>query len=102
MILKPHCCLHVPFPHSYHNIPGRVNVNNESDTLRRLPNPLYEQTGTVAEPQTHHGEREGQETGPTYEIIPLPSIVDKRVKENGNNTGQLSTKYDKITVIDTP
>ena len=92
MIPKPHCCLCVPFPHSYHNTTGRVNVNTESDTLRRLPNPLYEQTGTVAEQQTHHEDGEGQETGPTYEIIPLSSIADKRVKENGHITGELSTK----------
>ena len=80
-----------------------MTINNNTDTLRRLQNPLYEDTVLNGLPppevdlQTGHGDN-SEETGPTYEIIPLPAIVNKKAsKENGNipqeKDGEETGKY---------
>ena len=67
-----------------------VCTNYDSDTLKRLQNPLYEEAPvrehleTGVELQTPGAGEKTEETGPTYEIIPLPSVVNKKLsKENG-------------------
>ena len=46
---------------------------------------VHEHTETGAEIQTGNEEEEG-ETGPTYEIIPLPSAnTNQALKENGSS-----------------
>ena len=61
------------FPCSFPNTTTVLNNNNDSDsdTLKRLQNPLYDEMPVVAD-------REGEEPGPTYEIIPLMANVNKR------------------------
>ena len=66
-----------------------MTINNNTDTLRRLQNPLYEETvinGLLppSEAELHTGQGENEETGPTYEIIPLPDPVKKASKKNKN------------------
>ena len=94
---------------SFPNTPGTVTINNNTDTLRRLQNPVYEETAlngllpSEVDPQTGHGDN-SEETGPTYEIIPLPAIVNKKAsKENGNipreKDGEETGKYHGVRYI---
>lgn len=72
-------------------MPGTVSINSNMDTLRRLQNPLYEETTTEfngmlpqSEGELQRGQGESEETGPTYEIIPLPApVIKKASKKNG-------------------
>ena len=63
-----------------------MTINNDMDTLRRLQNPLYEETTTngllsLTEAEQQTGQGESEETGPTYEIIPLPAPVVKKASK---------------------
>ena len=79
------------FIYSFPNTPGTVTINNNTDTLRRVQNPLYEETNinggilSLSEAEIETGRGENEETGPTYEIIPLPAPVIKKVsKKHGS------------------
>ena len=66
-----------------------MTINNNTDTLRRLQNPLYEETTSngllpLSEVELQTGQGESEETGPTYEIIPLAAPINKKaLKKNG-------------------
>ena len=67
-----------------------MTINNNTDTLRRLQNPLYEETTTngllpQSEGELQTGQGESEETGPTYEIIPLPVPVNKKACKKNEN-----------------
>ena len=67
-----------------------MTINNNTDTLRRLQNPLYEETVinrllSSSEAELHTGQGENEETGPTYEIIPLPDTVIKKTSKKNEN-----------------
>ena len=77
--------------HSFPNTPGTVTINNNTDTLRRVQNPLYEETTingglpSLSEGEIMTGRGENEETGPTYEIIPLPAPVVKKASKKRRN-----------------
>ena len=58
---------------SFPNRVDEINSNSDSDTLRRLQNPLYDET-----PATRQGEGEGEGPGPTYEIVPMMTNINNR------------------------
>ena len=78
---------HAHYKYRFPNTLDQTNINNDSDTLKRLQNPVYDEMPATRE--------EGEGPGPTYEIIPMTShSSDGRRKPNGATstmpTGQLS------------
>ena len=67
-----------------------LNISYQSETLRRVQNPVYEETpaGRATPPrETQEREREeGEEEGPTYEIIPLAVMVNGKKKKTHHDT----------------
>ena len=64
-------------------INNNSNNDSDSDTLKRLQNPLYDEMPVVTV-------REGEELGPTYEIIPLTANVNKRgTKQSREAAGRI-------------
>jgi hypothetical protein len=68
-----------------------VTLNNNTDTLRRVQNPLYEETTindgplSLSEGELETGQGENEEAGPTYEIIPLPAPIIKKASKKRTN-----------------
>ena len=78
---------------------------NNSKTLKRFNNPLYEEDTELSPPGPKLLADHGQEAGPTYEVIPPPAKSNKKgSKKNGNiyseaNMGKLhSTVYTQYIV----
>ena len=81
---------------------GATNTLHNDKTLRRVDNPMYEETGLeelilVGVEPTRSTFSHVQEAGPTYEVIPLPASDSNRaLKKSGKSYGQTSTSEDKL------
>ncbi len=68
-----------------------MTLNNNTDTLRRVQNPIYEETTinggllSLSEGALETVQGENEEVGPTYEIIPLPAPVTKKASKKCEN-----------------
>ena len=76
--------------HTCHGCPYRVealNISYQSETLRRVQNPVYEETPAGrATPPREREEGEEEEEGPTYEIIPLAVVVNGKKRKTDDDT----------------
>jgi hypothetical protein len=68
-----------------------MTLSNNTDTLRRVQNPIYEETTinggllSLSEGALETGQGENEEAGPTYEIIPLPVPATKKASKKCEN-----------------